>query len=158
MENFLEILVGFTLFGSILNFWFLTVGSAIVLLISEKHNSWFWLIFIILGYLVLIQGGSNFDIRESFSPWYLLYYLIIGFIYALIRTYFHGNKITSKKDFDNKKYGIKDKIIKWWVLFPLSFINWVLSDLLNDIMNFLYNRFDKLFEYVFKLGARNKIK
>lgn len=153
-----ELLPEVILFGSIVYFWVFASIITIILLASEKYESWFWVVASILGFISVTHFLTDLDVESVLNGWNLLGYFVIGFLYAILRTFIWGRKTTpSKSEIPMSFYDIKSKVIAWWTLWPVSIINWVLSDLISDVCSFIYDRFDKLFEYVFKLGL-GKIK
>ena len=171
MDSVLNSLPQIFLFGSVLYFYLLTIFLLIIFFFADVHESgfhafgafliflgltYFWGTFEPLGYLSWINVGAYFG---------------IGFLYSLIRTFFYGRKslkydgvISKPTDEDitnNLKYRIEDRkshlknnVFRWWFLFPISFIDWVLSDLVKDVYNWLYKQLHKLYESILDAGLK----
>lgn len=90
-------------------------------------------------------------------------YLVVGCIYFFIRVYFLGRNYVDRNYAEEEtriKYrmeylweSIGSNIIYWWFLFPLSFIEWALSDLSKVLTRFVNSLFKSLVEKLFNLGA-----
>lgn len=154
--NLFELLPEVILWGSIAYFWLLLVFVTIVSLICERHDNWFWLIGTILVFGFITQTRTNVDLRDVITLSNALGYLGIGFVYAMLMTYIYGRKSDSK--YSPEYYDVKSKVIRWWFLFPLSIINWIVSDFIFDATEFIYDKFSGLFEYIFRLGYEHQMK
>jgi hypothetical protein len=76
-------------------------------------------------------------------------YLFLGFIFSLIRTIAKGREL---KDTEDKKYfELKEHVFRWWLLWPICAITWVLGRLLVDVYNFLYSKISRVYEFLFNL-------
>ena len=139
------------------------------------------LVFLILIYVV---GSPNlWSGFKSINIFNILIYLGIGLIYSIIRTYFFGKKEFKKFDesfnnsypsnFDKSDIDIKliridrlyqakrmlmgelkGHVFRWLFLFPVSLINWVISDLLTDLFDWFYSKMGKAFNYIAMLGFK----
>jgi len=174
LETFLSIAV----FGSFIWWLIITTVLLIFLFTSEIEGNNIIPFFSIILYFVILYFWSNKDIDILFNWINIISYIGIGLLYAIIKTYFLGNKVKKdikkylseekswiKNDDDAKKYknntindfktGLKDNIFRWWLFWPISLIVWLFKDLIKDIWNFIYKYTHKLFEKIFMLGIGN---
>ena len=79
-------------------------------------------------------------------------YLGIGFIFAIVRIYFFGrgqkNEGYSRVRYDS----IKSNVFRWWFIWPASLAYWVFSSLLGEAWDWVYDKFESLFDYFLMLG------
>ena len=93
-------------------------------------------------------------------------------MHSLVRTYFYGRKppgpthnaygigkpnIEEIKNHQNRiieerKSYLKGNVFRWWFLFPISLLNWILSDLIEDVYDFIYNKLQRLYVRVLMMG------
>ena len=139
-------LLALTLFGSTLVLGIAVAVLFIALILSDINES---------GTLATVSFGvfvglnyfwGNLPLLQIFTIYNILMYVFIGFIFALIRTYFKGRELTSK---DKRFYDLRDSVLRWWFLFPISLINWVFGKLLVNVYNLLYDKTEKIFERLF---------
>lgn len=161
MEGIVEFVLGFTLFGSVVAFWLVTV-IMILLLFSYDLDENGWPALASFGvFCVLTYFWSEFNILTYATLKNVLIYIGIGFIYAMIRTIifakskkgdFYTGEEAYRKNREYKLGKLKGNVRRWWFLFPVSLLNWIFSDLIGDIKDFLVNSSEKIF-----LGIFNKI-
>ena len=46
------------------------------------------------------------------------------------------------------------KVFRWWFLWPISLINWAISDLIKQLYNFVYDKLVHFYDEVFNLGLK----
>ena len=140
MNNLIEV----TLFGSGIAFGILVVLFFISLIISDisKDGTIAFvatLIFLGLNYFWGAVPTNNLFTWENVGI-----YLLIGFIYSLIRTYFKRREFNRIEEMlkqpsrDRLYFNIKDHVFRWWFLWPVSLFVWILSDILKDVYDFVY--------------------
>lgn len=142
MEN----LIPFTLFGSGIAFGIMLVVMFIVFIISDIEEAGYSAFIFLLIVLGLNYFWGNFPILEYFSFKYLLMYFFIGFIFSLIRTYFKGKELTEYK---KEYFVLKEHVFRWWLMWPISLINWMFGKLFVDLYNFIYKRVEKFYQMLF---------
>lgn len=150
--NFIMVILGFTLFGSIFAFYLSLIVLFLILIISEIEGqgisaTFAFIVFVISNYL-----WGNLPLVDIFSFQNIAMYLGIGFVFAIIRTYFKGRELDKK---DRENYELKEAIFRWWFLFPISIINWVFGKLLKDLYNFIYSKVEKFFIFIFNAQKDN---
>lgn len=171
MEQILTNLTGFLFFGSVLWFWIFTSAFVISLFLSDIYENGYFAFGSFLVFLGFMHFKSNIDLLGFIQLyWYTpLIYLGIGLVYAMVRTYFYGRKPYTHWSFDKDnspeklkelkrvklKSKLKGNVFRWWFLFPISFINWVLSDLLKDFFNAIYSKLRKVFEGILDMGINS---
>jgi len=142
----METLLGFTLFGSVIAFYISLVVLFFILIFSEFEESGTTATIAFLSFLAFNYFWGNLPLFEIFTLRNIGVYVSIGFIFAIIRTYFKGRELDKE---DKKRFDLKEAIFRWWFLFPISAINWIFGKLLKDFYNFIYSKFQKLFEFIF---------
>ena len=145
----LELLQSFTLFGSVIGFYIAVLFLIGLLFYSDIEEEGYGAFFSFLIFCGVTYFWSNFNILSYFSWGLVGSYLGIGLLYSFIKTYFYARKNGEK----GRKY-IKENVFRWWFLWPVSLINWILSDIIKDLYNFLYNRLSDLYNEIFNLGLK----
>lgn len=100
-------------------------------------------------FLIINHFWGNIPVSDYLSWTSVLIYLGLGFTYSVIRTYYYGR---NSKDSDITY--LKGNVFRWWLLFPISLLNWLATDLLVDLWNSLYAQLRGMFEYFFYLGRK----
>jgi len=94
----------------------------------------------------------------------LVIYFGAGLVHAFIRAYFHGRNEMIKVNEDRKagksyehtiEKDIQGNVFRWWFLWPISLINWFISDMIKDIYDWIYKHMTKIFEYFLNLGIKS---
>ena len=171
MSAFLE----FTLFGSVIWFWIISIIFIISLFISEIYEEGFSATLSFIIFCVLVQFWGNISIFSYFNIKLISLYIILGFIYSLIRVYFKGiefNNLIDKAKFKDSKingplstpnfyencaikdkanFKLKEHIFRWWGLWVISLTVWIFSDLFKNLWNFIYSRLEKFYLKVFNV-------
>ncbi len=143
-------MLAFTLFGSIVWFYIITIIVLIGLFLVENEESG-WLGFIIsVGYITLdYYTDKNFDLKMIFSWQNVLIYLFLGIVFSLIRTYFKGKELTED---EKKRFELKEHVFRWIFMFPISLLNWlVFRVLFKDIFNYLYKKAESTYTKLFNM-------
>lgn len=181
METIINFLIAYTLFGSAIVFWVITVGLVITLITSEQVEDGFVAMWGVLIFITATYFWSNVNVLSLIDGWDVLIYLGLGLLYSIIRTFFYGKKeyrnfeSDFKKDYHGKitkselndKYDstkikhlenlidkLKGHVFRWWLLFPISLLTWILSDLVKDLFEYAYSKMSKTFNYILKLGFK----
>jgi len=142
----MEMLVPFTLFGSGIAFGIMLVLLFIILTISDIGESGGVAFAAFLIAVGLNYFWGTFPILAIVSFRSVSIYLFLGFIFSLIRTYFMGKKL----DANQKAYfNLKEHVFRWWLMFPISLINWVIGDLLKDLYDIVYIKLSKVYLTIF---------
>jgi hypothetical protein len=118
----LELLQSFTLFGSVIGFYIAVLFLIGLLFYSDIEEEGYGAFFSFLIFCGVTYFWSNFNILSYFSWGLVGSYLGIGLLYSFIKTYFYARKNGEK----GRKY-IKENVFRWWFLWPVSLINWILS-------------------------------
>lgn len=169
-------LIYFSLWGSIIAFLIASILWLISLFLSERYKNGFVGLFCTIIFSALLFQGSNID--YSFITWTNFgLYIGIGFVHALLRTYLFGIDIKKKikdKFVENTKnenlnhrssektileiesnyarMEIKESFFRWWLMFPISFMYWLFSDLAIRVYDKIYNIIQKFVYFLFNLG------
>lgn len=144
----------FTLFGSGMALGIFTTIWLITLFLSDHFASgtggFFWTILFVI--LICLWGNVP-GLFQIFSFINIGLYFAIGLIFAIIRTYFKGKEIDVK---DKERFDLKAHVARWWIMWPISLLNWVFGRLLVDLYNLSYKRMGKVFERVFDMPNKTK--
>jgi hypothetical protein len=146
----LESLQSFLLFGSFVWFWIITGILLICLFLSDIEEQGYAATTSLIIFLGLNYFWGNLDISQFFNFKLIGIYLLIGLIYSFIKTYFYARK----KGEDGREY-IKENVFRWWGLWPISLINWILSDIIRDLYNLIYDKLSNLYNGIFNLGLKS---
>ena len=174
MQDILNNFTGFVLWGSVLYFWIFTSIFVLILFLSDIYENGYFAFTTFLIFLAVLFFSSNVDLVSFITLYWHspLIYLGIGLIYATIRIFFYGRKQFnpinlpySAKDYSADKIKelkreelrskLKSNMFRWWFLFPISFLNWFLKDLVRDFFNWVYSKLRRFFEYVLDLGINS---
>jgi len=170
-ETFLSI----ALFGSFVWWCIITATVLIIFFISELRENGFIAFGFAVTYLTLFYFKGNQDLGVFLDWNYLLIYLAVGLLYSIMRTLTLGIKkknetqehinnrwhvIKTKKDAIKYKKEQRQELLKklggnvsrWWFMWPISLIVWVLQDLMADIWNWGWKLFRSIFEAIFNFG------
>lgn len=146
MEN----LIPFTLFGSGIIFGIFTLAFIIALFASDVTEEGAGAFVAAIIYGLVIYFWSDFKFLPFLTIKYISIYLTLGFLFSIIRTYFKGLEL--KKDPEKKKsFDLKEHVFRWWFLFPVALINWVVGQLVADVYNFLYGKVSKFYNLIFTI-------
>lgn len=167
MTEFFHALLTLTLFGSVI--WALiTIGIFLIIcFISDVNENGFVAtgFLVVLSFLFFIWGKESLPVFKSLISWqFLVTYFSLGLVYAFIRVFFHGRsemKKVNEHRLEGRTYEynidrkIKENIFRWWFMFPISLIVWIISDMIKEIYDYVYQRMSKAFDYVFNLGIKS---
>ena len=161
----IEGILAATLFGSFIWFCIFTSTLLILFFVSEfnEEGSIAFFALIVYAAFMYLAGIIDPNVYVPILSWTsVLLYLGIGFLFSLIRTYFYGLK--KKRTFlikyteptkDDKDYAIQDMIydlkgnvFRWWFMWPISAISWVIKDLLKDFCEFIYKHTKVIFKNI----------
>lgn len=171
----MELLLGLTLFGSVLAFWGLVILFIVICFISDLEKNGIFAFFLFIGLIILYHFKSNFDnLLEFFSFAHVSIYLAIGLIYSGIRTFFKGRELgkkiqflpqsndSSKRIYDSKESNrkefvenLKGNVFRWWFMWPVSLINWLVTDLIKDAWDYIYSKLKRMYNYILELGVKS---
>lgn len=164
MNDLLGFLPQITLWGSVAWFYLVTIGFIIAIFASDFHKNGFYIFGSVVLFSVVNYVWGDVNLLDYVSWPRIGIYLGIGFLYSLVRTYFYGrtykDKYLKSKTHSNQVMlkesrtdYLKDNVFRWWFAFPISVINWLLTDLLKDTWNMIYSKLEVLFEKVFNMGS-----
>ena len=173
MDTILGFLPAFTLFGSAVMFWISIIILIIVFEASDIYENGYVATLALSIFIFLTWKWSDFNIFTYATLTNVSIYLVIGFVYAGIKSLFLGKNIGKKmSDNDRGDYydkhdtwtksnlhkKLKNNVSRWWLLWPVSLINWILSDLFKDVYNWVYDKIGGFFIYLFELGLKGSEK
>ena len=168
-------LLALTLFGSVIWFWVSVLIFLFIVFASDINENGFYA----FGSLIIISAVYYFwgDVKPILPIISLLnisIYLGIGLVFSTLRTFFAGRElgklikdlpITNEKnkyDSDTKEYQkerfvnrLKGNVFRWWFMWPISLINWLISDLIADIWDYVYSKLSGFYNYVVELGIKS---
>jgi len=185
MESFFTSMLLFG--GAVLWTWAVIIAFIAICLIADLAKNGFWATFalVLLGvtyYFFGVNHGYNILAHITAAP--IVGYLLIGLAYAVIRTYVEGAKLGKRlikaptneeylakkltkeyiNESDTREYKIKrfkeefkGNISRWWLLWWISAITWLIGDLLKDLWDVVYDWMKNFFNYVLELGIRTTL-
>lgn len=172
-----------TLFGSIVWFWITAIIFLVVCFASDinKNGIVAFVTLIIIGFLFYFWGDVK-SILAFFSLINVSIYLGIGLLFSAFRTFFSGRTLGKKlknlpsaKDLSNNdenKYTkyvsgtkesekesfireLKGNVFRWWFMWPISMINWLITDLIKDTWDFVYSKIKGFYNLILELGIKS---
>jgi hypothetical protein len=163
-----------TLFGSVI--W--TVVSVVLFLTIlfasdiEENGIYAFVSLIVFGVIYYFWG--TFEPLLIFLSWKMLsLYFVVGLIYSIVRTFFEGRTLGEDiKDLPDEKPNVysynnkesqkniffdelKGNVFRWWFMWPISLINWAVTDLIADIWDYLYSKMKKFYNLILELGIKS---
>lgn len=135
ISSFIGALAAFTLFGSF--FWMLGFFALLLvfLFVSEVKGEGGIAFIALVAFSILNYYWGTVPLLKAVTWTSSSVYLGLGLIFAVIRVFFHGRQLA----IDGRK-------------FDVSLITWVLSDLISNLWDFIYQRLGHTFEYFLQLG------
>jgi hypothetical protein len=151
MSSLLSGLLSFAIFGSFVWAAILFGVLLICLFTSEVKKEGSIAFGAVLAFILLNYFFGNIPLNGLVSWQNVTIYLLIGLFFTVVRVFFYGRAMASKGDkFD--KYYLKGNVFRWWFIWPVSLLTWVLSDIIADVWSFVYEKMGKIFEYFMELG------
>jgi hypothetical protein len=185
MESFFTSMLLFG--GAIFWTWAVLIAFVVICLVADLAKNGFWATFalVLLGITYYFFGVNHgYDILAHITVAPIVGYLLIGLAYATIRTFIEGAKLgkrilklpTIEEYKANEKFNgyvpdgstkegniklykeeLKGNISRWWLLWWISAITWLIGDLLKDLWDVVYNSMKNFFNYVLELGIRTTL-
>jgi hypothetical protein len=173
--------------GAVIWTWIVLAAFVIICLIADIGKNGFWATFA-FGVLCAVYYffGQYKPLLELFSWSWVAGYLIIGLVYSVVRTYVEGVKLgnrvsdmptleeykisqknayISEHNSDTREgaiYGykqeLKNNVARWWFLWWISMITWVLGDLLRDVWKVVYAWMKNFYDHILDLGINTVLK
>jgi hypothetical protein len=185
MESFFTSMLLFG--GAIFWTWAVLISFVVICLIADLAKNGFWATFalVLLGAVYYFFGANHgYDILAHITAAPIIGYLLIGLAYATIRTFIEGAKLGKRilksptyeeylakkgtKDYINEsdtreykikrfKQELKGNISRWWLLWWISAITWLIGYLLKDLWDVVYNWMKNFFNYILEMGIRTTL-
>ena len=150
MEN----LIPFTIFGSGIVFGILMLVLIIIMFVADLKEIGTMATVAVLIFLGINYFWGNFPVMTYLTWRNVLIYLFLGFIFSLVRTILKGRELTPE---EKKHYDLRWAVFRWWFLFPISAINWILGRFLKDVFDWIYDKIEHIYTYLFNLGDNGKV-
>lgn len=142
----------FTLFGSTVVLAIAFIVTLIVFLASDLTENGTLATVTFVVFIGLNYFWGNLPLKEIFTVYNILMYAFVGFIFAMIRTYFKGRELD---EHDKRHFDLRDNVLRWWFLFPISLITWVFGDLLSNFYSLMYDKTEIVFRRLFYGKEKN---
>jgi hypothetical protein len=177
MESFFTSMLLFG--GAIFWTWAVLIAFVVICLIADISKNGFWATFalVLLGVVYYFFGENHgYAILSHITAAPIIGYLLIGLVYATFRTYVEEVKLgkrlikaptyadyiisgTDTREYQIKRFKkeLKGNIARWWLLWWISAITWLIGDLLKDLWDVVYNWMKNFFNYVLELGIRTTL-
>lgn len=146
----MDALLSLAIFGSFVWFCIFLAALLVAFFWAENVEQGGIAFVAIVAFATINYFWGNIPLFSYLNWTNALIYLAIGLIYAVIRTYFYGRNSTERDI-----HYLKGNVFRWWFLWPISLLNWIVSDLIKDLWDWVYERFHGMFEYFFKLGQKS---
>jgi len=155
------------LFGS---FVWAVIVIAILLVIFfiadlEENGFMATIALVVSGILFYVWGKESFMVITSlFTFKSIIIYFGFGLVHALVRIFFHGRKemqkvndaIVNKDSYHPKiDMNVKSDVFRWWFLWPISLIVWIVQDMIGNVYNYCYDKFATLFNKILMYGVKS---
>lgn len=142
MEQFLN----FTLFGSGIAFGILLLALFIALIWADiEEVGWAATVSVIIA-IGLNYFWGDFPILKYLTFYNIAGYLFIGFLFSIIRTYFKGKELGDKT---KKTFNLRDNVFRWWFLWWICAINWIVGRLIADAWNWIFDKLGGMYRSIF---------
>jgi hypothetical protein len=185
MESFFTSMLLFG--GAVLWTWAVIAAFIVICFVADIAKNGFWATFalFLLGVTYYFFGANHgYAVLTHITAAPIIGYLLIGLVYATIRTYVEGAKLGKRllkaptneeylakkgtkeyiNESDTREYKIKrfkeelkGNIARWWLLWWISAITWLIGDLLKDLWDVVYNWMKNFFNYVLEMGIRTTL-
>lgn len=170
----MEALLALTVFGSVIWFWISVFIFLVVCFASDINKNGFvaFLFLVIISVLYYFWGDVK-TILPLFSLLNISIYLGAGLLFSTIRTFFAGRELgkliknlpekkdssyygdtkeSEKADFVNE---LKGNVFRWWFMWTISLINWLVSDLIGQVWDYSYSKLKNFYNYILDLGIKS---
>lgn len=146
--------------GSFLGFAISTLALLVVFFWAEFEEQGYIAFFGVIGYLVINHYWGNVPVNNLLSVPLIASYLGAGLMYAIFRTYFYGRSIAKKNEkLDNKIIrDLKGNVFRWWFIWPISLICWLVSDFIVEAFEFMWDYIGCSFRKILTAGYNSKKK
>ena len=170
----METLFTLTLFGSVIWFWISALIFLIICFVSDiTENGFLSFVFLIITAILYHFWGDVKSFLEFITFLNISIYLGIGLLFSALRTFFAGRTLGKKiktlpEKSPDKYYGttkdsvkenfineLKGNVFRWWFMWPINLINWLITDLIKDVWNFTYSKIKGFYNYVLELGIKS---
>jgi len=171
----METLLTLTLFGSVMWFWMSAIAFILICVASDIEENGFAAFIVLIVTAILYYFWGDIKIILAFITLInVTIYLIIGLFFSALRTFFTGRtlgkrlkdlpektkethsydttKESEKIKFVNK---LKGNVFRWWFMWPISLIIWLINDLIKDFWNFIYSKLKKFYNFILELGIKS---
>jgi len=170
----LATLTALTLFGSVV--WTIIISSIfiVILILADLYeNGWTATgFFVVFCFLFIMWGNESWnEFVISFTWLNALLYFTIGLCHSFIRIYFFGRKKMKSFEADTyvhsnyeenkeaeRKYireKLKGNVFRWWFLWPISMVIWILKDMIKEVYDWMYQKLNKVFNFFLNLGMKS---
>lgn len=145
-------LIPYTLFGSTIAFLIFIAIVLIISIVAELNDNGYPIIIAIIVLLLFNHFWGDFPVMYYCTWQNALAYIGIGFLYALLRVYFLGLKMSPA---DKKRYDLRTTVLRYWAWWWISLVAWILGDILINIGDKVYTISGKIFEHIFTLHDKD---
>lgn len=168
-------LLSLTLFGSVLGFWLSVLAFLIICFISDvvEEGGWAFAGMVVLGIMYYFWADIK-PVLAFFTLLSISTYLFAGLVFSFIRTFLAARKLGKKiktlpskdsksgyssdtKEYHKEKFidDLKGNVFRWWFMWPISLINWVLTDFIKEVWDFVYSRVSGFYKHIVELGIKS---
>lgn len=152
-------LLSLSIFGGFVGFVAVTVVLIFLFFYAEYQEQGIIALVAFLAYFLVNHYWGNVPIINLFSIKTVSIYLATGLVYAVIKTYFYGREIAiNGLDPKYSLDGLKGNVFRWWFIWPVSLISWLVSGLLKELFGLIWDNISKSFSEILYSGYKSKKK
>lgn len=151
------------LFGSLTLTIILLAITVIVCIYSEYDKNGITAFLFVVGLVIVNYFWGTFNLMPYLTAFNIVSYLLLGILYSFIKTIFYGKHMknsypSSCKDDDERNaylmQDLKENILRWILMFPISLLYWIFSDLLIQLWDVIYKYVKRFYDWLFLLGTK----
>lgn len=170
----IEFLAALTLFGSVWYFWISVVILFVLFFVSEADENGFLALGSLIAVTILYYfWGDIKTILPLFSFINISIYLLLGLTFSTLRTFFAGRELgkriknlpekdnggmySANQEYQKKEFidKLKGNVFRWWFMWPISLISWLVTDLVKEIWDYVYSKLSGFYNYIVELGIKS---
>lgn len=152
-------LLALSMFGTFVGFVAATLVLIFLFFYAEYQEQGFIALAAVIAYVVLNHYFGNIPIKSLFTATNIGVYLGAGLVYAVIKTYFYGRSLAAKeKDLKYAFDDLKGHVFRWWFIWPVSLISWLVTDFIIEGFELLWDNIGNSFRKILTAGYESKKK
>lgn len=152
-------LLTLSMFGGFVGFVAATLVLLFLFFYAEHEKQGFIAFVAVVAYLIANHYWGNVPIKSLFSWFNVSVYLGTGLVYAVIKTYSYGRSVAADGgSLDRAVDELKGHVFRWWFIWPVSLISWLVSDFIVEGFELLWDNIGNSFRKILAAGYQSKKK